>query len=124
MSRRTKNEMRFYSNENFPLPAVEKLRQLGHDVLTVAESGHAGQAWADEEVLRFATKDRRAVLTMNRRHFIRLHDARLSTAGSSSARLIRASRLLPNESMRPYRRMISYTECSFGSTVHHPSSPA
>lgn len=75
MSRRTKNEMRFYSNENFPLPAVEKLRQLGHDVLTVAESGHAGQAWADEEVLRFATKDRRAVLTMNRRHFIRLHDA-------------------------------------------------
>lgn len=32
---------RFYSNENFPFPAVEELRRLGHDVVTMAEAGHA-----------------------------------------------------------------------------------
>lgn len=30
---------RLYSNENFPLPVVEKLRTLGHDVLTIQETG-------------------------------------------------------------------------------------
>jgi hypothetical protein len=43
-------------------------------VLTVSESGHAGLAWPDEEVLRFAISQQRAVVTMNRRHFIRLHN--------------------------------------------------
>lgn len=28
---------RLYANENFPLPAVEELRRLGHDVLTTYE---------------------------------------------------------------------------------------
>ena len=30
-----------YGNENFPLPVVEELRRLGHDVLTVQPSGNA-----------------------------------------------------------------------------------
>ncbi len=42
---------RFYSNENFPLPVVEELRRLGHDVLTIQETGKAGQAVTDEMVL-------------------------------------------------------------------------
>ncbi len=67
---------RLYGNENFPRQAVEHLRRDGHDVLTVADSGHAGQAWPDEEVLRFAVSQQRAVVTMNRRHFIRLHKLR------------------------------------------------
>ena len=33
-----------YSNENFPLPVVERLRALGHDVLTLQEAGKADQA--------------------------------------------------------------------------------
>lgn len=33
-----------YANENFPLPVVEALRQLGHDLLTTYESGKASQA--------------------------------------------------------------------------------
>jgi hypothetical protein len=53
---------RLYSNENFPLPAVEKLRALGHDVLTIQETGNADQALPDAEVLKFATKETRAVL--------------------------------------------------------------
>lgn len=64
---------RLYSNENFPRQAVEQRRCEGHDVLTIADSGHAGQAWPNEEVLRFAVSQRRAVVTMNWRHFIRLH---------------------------------------------------
>lgn len=64
---------RLYSNENFPLPVVESLRVLGHDVLSIQESGKADQALPDDEVLKFASADNRAVLTINRRHFIRLH---------------------------------------------------
>jgi Domain of unknown function (DUF5615) len=64
---------RLYSNENFPLPAVQELRKLGHDVLTVQEAGNADQAIPDEAVLDFATNEQRAVLTLNRRDFIILH---------------------------------------------------
>jgi hypothetical protein len=64
---------RLYSNENFPLPAVEALRQLGHEVLTIQETGKAGQAMSDEAVLAFAYVEKRALLTINRKHFIRLH---------------------------------------------------
>jgi hypothetical protein len=72
---------RLYSNENFPLPVVVRLRALGHDVLTVQETGKADQAVADDEILRFATADNRAVLTINRLHFIRLHRERPLHAG-------------------------------------------
>ncbi len=64
---------RLYSNENFPLPVVEQLRAFGHDVLTIQQSGKADQALPDDEVLKFASGDNRTVLTLNRRHFIRLH---------------------------------------------------
>ena len=33
---------RLYANENFPLPVVEELRRLGHEVLTTYEAGDAG----------------------------------------------------------------------------------
>ena len=72
---------RLYSNENFPLPVVEELRRLGCDVTTVLETGRAGQAWPDEEVLRYATAENRVLLTLNRKHFIRLHRAQVPHAG-------------------------------------------
>jgi Domain of unknown function (DUF5615) len=65
---------RLYSNENFPLPVVEALRQLGHHVLTTQEAGKAGQSIPDEDVLNFAIEERRILLTINRKHFIRLHN--------------------------------------------------
>jgi len=64
---------RLYANENFPQPVVEVLRRLGHDVLTTHDAGRSGKAIPDSEVLRFAVKDGRAVVTINRRDFIRLH---------------------------------------------------
>jgi hypothetical protein len=63
---------RFYSNENFPLPTVDELRRLGHDVLTSRDAGNAGRAVLDPEVFAFAISLGRAVL-INRRHFIKLH---------------------------------------------------
>jgi len=62
-----------YANENFPLPVVEALRIAGHDVLTVLETGRAEQSWPDDAVLQFATQNNRALLTLNRKHFTRLH---------------------------------------------------
>jgi hypothetical protein len=64
---------RLYSNENFPSPTVIQLRALGHDVLTSLEAGNANQSIADDAVLSFATAAQRAVVTLNRLHFVRLH---------------------------------------------------
>lgn len=72
---------RFYSNENFPLPVVDELRRLGHDVLTIQETGKANQATSDEDVLAFATQEKRILLTLNRKHFIRLHKQKNPHAG-------------------------------------------
>jgi predicted nuclease of predicted toxin-antitoxin system len=66
---------RLFADENFPNPTVERLRQLGHDVLTVADVDLAGRGIPDEEVLAFAHADGRAVLTHNRKHFRSLHNA-------------------------------------------------
>ncbi|HLY27275.1 MAG TPA: DUF5615 family PIN-like protein [Aggregatilineales bacterium] len=70
-----------YADEDFPRPVVEALRQLGHDVLTAFESNQANQSIADADVLAFATKQKRALLTFNRRHFIALHLANPQHAG-------------------------------------------
>ena len=65
--------VRLYSNENFPLPVVNRLRDLGHDVLTTQDAGRGNQGLDDKDVLYFARMQGRAVLTLNRKHFIALH---------------------------------------------------
>lgn len=72
---------RLYANENFPYPVVEELRLLGHDVLTIQETGNAGKALSDESVLAFAAMEGRALLTFNRKHFIYLHHHNPNHAG-------------------------------------------
>ncbi len=72
---------RLYANENFPLPVVEELRRFGHDVLTSYEVGNAGRAVPDEAVLAFAIAQRRVLLTLNRRSFVRLHQVAPEHAG-------------------------------------------
>lgn len=64
---------RLYADEDFPFPVVERLRQLGHNVLTAFEAGQANQAIEDADQLAFATSLGRAVLTRNRKHYIVLH---------------------------------------------------
>lgn len=72
---------KLYGNENFPFPVVVELRRLGHDVLTIQDMALADQALPDESVLAFAVSETRAVLTLNRRHFVRLHQERPQHAG-------------------------------------------
>jgi hypothetical protein len=72
---------RLYANENFPLPVVTELRRLGQEVLTIVETGQAGQAVPDEQVLVFAIAEGRAVRTLNRKHFVRLHSTHPEHAG-------------------------------------------
>jgi Domain of unknown function (DUF5615) len=67
--------MRWYADENVPLRVVEELRHLGHDLLSAYEDGRANQAIPDEKVLVRATELGRALLTLNRRDFKRLHAA-------------------------------------------------
>jgi predicted nuclease of predicted toxin-antitoxin system len=64
---------KLYADEHFPRELTQLLRELGHDVLTVQEAGNADQRIPDEEVIAFAIEHQRAVITMNRRHFVRLH---------------------------------------------------
>lgn len=67
---------RLYADEQFPLLVSELLRTMGHDVLTVQEAGNANLGIPDEDVLAFAIGDNRAVVTLNRQDFIRLHNLR------------------------------------------------
>ena len=62
-----------YSDEDFSYPVVEELRRLGHAVLTAQEAGQGNLRIADSAVLACAGAQGRAVLTFNRRHFIKLH---------------------------------------------------
>jgi len=64
---------RLYADENFPQPAVERLRELGHDVLTVQDAGKAQQKLPDEAVLADACAEGRAAVTHNRKDFRYLH---------------------------------------------------
>jgi predicted nuclease of predicted toxin-antitoxin system len=48
---------------------------LGHDVVTVSDTGKAGQGVPDEEILALAHAQNRALLTHNRKDFRNLHKA-------------------------------------------------
>ena len=65
--------MALYADENFPLRVIEELRHLGLDVLTVFEDGRANQSITDQVILARATELGRAILTLNRRDFKKLH---------------------------------------------------
>jgi predicted nuclease of predicted toxin-antitoxin system len=65
--------MKLYANENFPIETVLILRNLGYDVLSTHESGKSNLKIPDEEVLTFAISEQRAIITLNRKDFRRLH---------------------------------------------------
>src|SRR5215212_3836121 len=75
--------MLLYADEDFPYPAVEALRSLGHDVVTAQEDGRA--ATPDPDVLARAHSLGRVVLTYNRRHYERLHRQGADHSGVLSA---------------------------------------
>jgi len=70
-----------YADEIFPLAVVQELRNLGHDVVTIQERGSGNDRVPDDAVLRLAMSEGRALLTLNRRDFIRLHNERIEHGG-------------------------------------------
>lgn len=70
-----------FADENFPIPSVVILRQLGHDVQTLLQTGQAGLAVPDDEVLTLSTSLNRCLLTLNRKDFIKLHKQKPNHAG-------------------------------------------
>lgn len=70
-----------YADEHFPRLVSELLRDMGHDVLTVQEAGNANLGIPDEEVLAFAVSNDRAIVTINRFDFVRLHRRQPDHAG-------------------------------------------
>ena len=70
-----------FADENFALPAVTVLRAMGHDVLTTFEAGLAGAGTDDAVILAEATRLGRAILTLDRRDYIALHNADPNHAG-------------------------------------------
>ncbi len=55
--------MRFLADENFPAKAITVLRQLGHDVVWVTE---IAPATVDEEILSWAVRESRVLLTLDK----------------------------------------------------------
>ncbi|MBC3784799.1 DUF5615 family PIN-like protein [Spirosoma utsteinense] len=70
-----------FADENFPMPAVKVLRQMGHDVQTLLQIGQAGLAIPDDELLRLTTSLGRCLITLNRKDFIKLHGQEPNHAG-------------------------------------------
>src|SRR5437899_2751772 len=76
--------MLLYADEDFPHPAVDVLRQLGHDVLSAQDDGRS--ATPDPDILARAHDLGRVVLTYNRRHYERLHRSGANHTGIVTAK--------------------------------------
>ena len=78
---------RLYSNENFPLPVVEELRQLGHDVLTIRVYVFSSPFLVSDENKKQAKPSNqcptRRYPDQRSGHFIRLHRAQPEHARSN-----------------------------------------
>lgn len=72
---------RLLADENFPRPVVIELRRLGHDAAELSELGLAHLGTRDGAVLEAASASGRAVLTLDRRDYVRLHRASQEHAG-------------------------------------------
>jgi Domain of unknown function (DUF5615) len=70
---------RLYADEDISRLVVERLRELGQDIVSVTELRRQGRP--DEQVLEDAMADSRIVLTHNRSDFARLHPTRPAHAG-------------------------------------------
>ena len=55
--------MKFLANENFPLPSVHVLRELGYDINAITETT---PSISDREVMAIATETDRTILTFDK----------------------------------------------------------
>jgi hypothetical protein len=64
---------RCLSDESFSLRVVHELRAFGHDTLTARDISLANRGIGDLDIFRVAVADGRAILTHDRRDYVRLH---------------------------------------------------
>lgn len=66
---------RLLADEQFPRGVTKRLRLLGHDVVRLQEFNQrrSGDGKPDDEVLKIAISQNRAVVNLNRDDFLRLH---------------------------------------------------
>ncbi|MEM9836997.1 MAG: DUF5615 family PIN-like protein [Bacteroidota bacterium] len=64
-------------DEDFPIETFNKLKEYGHDVLTLNDLALNNIKYSDDKVLETAKSLNRAVVTHNRRDFIKLHKYRV-----------------------------------------------
>jgi len=67
---------RILADEQFPARIQDRLRRLGHDVVSVRmyDQSKSGDGKTDQQVLEIATVENRIVLTLNRKDFQELHE--------------------------------------------------
>ena len=64
--------IRLFSDEDFYIGKfAPDMRRLNYDVIDVLDVGLIGRP--DDILLEFAINEKRAFLTFNRRHFVRIH---------------------------------------------------
>jgi len=65
-------KVKLFSDEDFYIGKfAHDIRYLGYDVVDVLDEGLLG--YPDDALLEFAINEKRAFLTFNRRHFVRIH---------------------------------------------------
>src|SRR5258708_33402827 len=67
--------------ETFVLPGVEGRRALGNDVFPSHDAGRSNRQIPDEKVLEYSASQDRALLTLNRKHFVKLHNMKPKHSG-------------------------------------------
>lgn len=98
---------KLYANENFPLEVVQRLRELGHDVLTTHEVGKSNRGIEDDEVLHFAVSEGRCVITINRKDFMACIAINQTTLASLSARRTGIMGRLRRRLMRRFDKLVA-----------------
>jgi predicted nuclease of predicted toxin-antitoxin system len=77
---------RFYLDEDVPPAAAQIGRELGLDVVSVAEAGHRG--WPDAEQLAWAAAQSRTLVTYNRGDYLELTRSTLAAGKPHAGVLI------------------------------------
>ena len=72
MKVKRKMKVKLFSDEDFYIGKfAPDLRGMGYDVVDVLDERLIGNP--DDKLMEFAVSDKRAFLTFNRRHFVRIH---------------------------------------------------
>lgn len=89
------------ADEQFPVQVVYLLRKKGHDVALCQKysQSRSGDGHSDEQILKWATDEGRAVITRNCKHFVALHSTTKPHAGIIATRSLRTILSTPRKSM-------------------------